>query len=158
MDFVEISSYIGMDIWIFNGSFKFRWNFVNISEVSSKFRRNFVKMSGFGVPPELCDGWCLPAALRRPQKKHAPGILEHVSCVFCRFLSISAKCYWLFMICSDLNCFCRFEGLPAGCVCVVAACGASATSDKTRPWNFGACILWISASSTKNQRKFNKTI
>ena len=28
----------------------------------------------------------MPAALRRPQKKHAPGILEHVPCVFCRFL------------------------------------------------------------------------
>ena len=27
----------------------------------------------------------------------------------------------------------RFQGLPAGCVCVVAACGASATSEKTRP-------------------------
>jgi hypothetical protein len=26
---------------------------------------------------------------------------------------------------------------------VVAACGASATSEKTRPWIFGACILWI---------------
>ena len=37
----------------------------------------------------------------------------------------------------------RFQGLPAGCVCVVAACGASATSEKTRPWIFGACILWI---------------
>jgi hypothetical protein len=39
--------------------------------------------------------------------------------------------------------FCRFQGLPAGCVCVAAACGASATSEKTRPWNFGAYILWI---------------
>ena len=28
----------------------------------------------------------VPAALRRPQKKHAPGILEHVPCVFCRFV------------------------------------------------------------------------
>ena len=26
---------------------------------------------------------------------------------------------------------------------VVAACGASATSEKTHPWIFGACILWI---------------
>ena len=30
----------------------------------------------------------MPAALRRPQKKHAPGILEQVPCVFCRFLLI----------------------------------------------------------------------
>jgi len=87
-----------MDIWIFNGSFKFRRNFV---ELSLKFRRNFVEcvfnflkfrqhfveisskcpVSGASVSE-------LPAALRRPQKKHAPGILEHVSCVFCRCLLI----------------------------------------------------------------------
>jgi len=30
----------------------------------------------------------LPAALRRPQKKHAPGFLEHVSCGFSQFSSI----------------------------------------------------------------------
>ena len=31
----------------------------------------------------------------------------------------------------------RFHGLPALCVCVRAACGASATSEKTHPgfWN-----------------------
>ena len=28
----------------------------------------------------------VPAALWRPQKKHAPGVLEHVPCVCCRFL------------------------------------------------------------------------
>ena len=28
----------------------------------------------------------VPAALRRPQKKHAPEIWEHVPCVFCRFM------------------------------------------------------------------------
>ena len=27
----------------------------------------------------------LPAALRLPQKKHAPGLLEYVSCGFCHF-------------------------------------------------------------------------
>jgi len=30
----------------------------------------------------------LPAALRRPQKKHAPGFLEHVSCGFSQLSSI----------------------------------------------------------------------
>ena len=39
--------------------------------------------------------------------------------------------------------FHRFQSLPALCVCVAAACGASATSEKTRPWNFGVCILRI---------------
>ena len=38
------------------------------------------------------------AALRRTQEKHAPGILEHVPCVFCRFLlflvsGVSFGCY-----------------------------------------------------------------
>ena len=37
----------------------------------------------------------------------------------------------------------RFQSLPAGSVCVAAACGASATSEKTRPWISGACILCI---------------
>ena len=30
-------------------------------------------------------GGVLPPAVRRPQKKHAPGFLEHVSCGFDRF-------------------------------------------------------------------------
>ena len=33
-----------MDIWIFSGSFKFRRNFVNISEISSKFCQHFVNL------------------------------------------------------------------------------------------------------------------
>ena len=32
---------------------------------------------------------------------------------------------------------------PALCVCVRAACGVSATSEKNTPWHFGACILWM---------------
>ena len=35
----------------------------------------------------------------------------------------------------------RFEGPPRAVRWVVSACGASATSEKTRPWNFGTCIL-----------------
>ncbi len=34
-------------------------------------------------------------------------------------------------------------GSPSTVRLVVVACGASAGSEKTRPWNFGACILWI---------------
>jgi len=30
--------------------------------------------------------------------------------------------------------FCWFQSLTAGCVCVQAACGALATSEKTGPW------------------------
>ena len=34
----------------------------------------------------------MPAALRRPQEKHTPGILEHVPYVFCRFVLCLAWC------------------------------------------------------------------
>ena len=37
-------------------------------------------MSGFRVSQQGVSVWWLAAALRRPQKKHAPGILEHASC------------------------------------------------------------------------------
>ena len=42
----------------------------------------------------MCVAFCLvcpisvPAALRRPQKKHAPGFLDHVPYVFCEFLYV----------------------------------------------------------------------
>ena len=45
--------------------------------------------TGFKVSQPCASVSQLPAALRRPQKKHAPGILEHVSCGFCHFLTIS---------------------------------------------------------------------
>jgi len=38
--------------------------------------------------------------------------------------------------------FCQFHGLPALCVCVAAASGASATSEETHHCIVGACILW----------------
>jgi len=62
-------------------------------------------------PSRLCR-----SCLRRfgDLKKHVPGFLEHVSRGFCGFLSIS--------------------GPPALCICVAAACGASATSKKHAPW------------------------
>ena len=89
-----------MDIpWILQSSSKFRRMVIEISscirrmcvhfsEISSTFRRHFVKMSGFRVSQQGASVWLLPAALRRPQKKHAPGFLEHVSCRFCGFLMI----------------------------------------------------------------------
>ena len=40
---------------------------------------------GFRVPATTPWSMCLPAALRRPQKKHAPGILEHAFCEICGF-------------------------------------------------------------------------
>ena len=72
-------------------SSKFRRVCVHFSEISSTFRRNFVQMSGFRVSQQRASVWWLPAALRRPQKKHAPGFWEHVSCGFCRFLLILFK-------------------------------------------------------------------
>ena len=78
-----------MDIyWILQISSKIRRMCVQFSECSSKFSQHFVQMSGFRVSQQGASVWWLPAALRRPQKKHAPGILEHVSCVFCRCLLI----------------------------------------------------------------------
>ena len=43
---------------------------------------DFKCFAGFRVSQPCASVWWLPAALRRPQKKHVPGILEHVSCGF----------------------------------------------------------------------------
>ena len=106
---------------------KFRRNFVNCVFQFLKFRRNFVQMSGFRVSQQGASVWWLPAALRRPQKKHAPGILEDVSCVFCR-------CLLMFY---DCKCFCRFWGLPPGCL------RRFGDLRKNTPWISGACILCV---------------
>ena len=169
-----------MDVWIFNGSFKFRRNFVNIYEISSNivkmsskfrqtnlkshkmsliFRRNFVEMSGFRVSQQGASVWWLPAALRRPQKKQAPGFVEHVPCVFWRFWLLLAWCaqsaclrrfgdlrkstpleFWS-MCLVDFVMFNDFRAPQTLCGCVAAACGASAPSEKTHSWIVGACIL-----------------
>ena len=42
-----------------------------------------------GPPKPFAAVSQLPAALRLPQQKHAPGLLEHVSGGFCHFLTIS---------------------------------------------------------------------
>ena len=48
----------------------------------------------FKVPPELCDWWWPASGGSAPSEKTRPGILEHVSCGFCRFLLIFAKVSW----------------------------------------------------------------
>ena len=50
------------------------------------------------------------------------------------------KC-WQFQL--RIVIFTGFKVPPRAVRWMVSACGASATSEKTRPWNFGACILWI---------------
>ena len=94
----------------------------------------------------------MPAALRRHQEKHAPGFL--VPCVFCRLVLLLAWCaqsaclrrfanlrkntpleFWSKYLVYFVD-FCHFQlGVPNQ-----RACGASATSETTRPWMFGACF------------------
>jgi hypothetical protein len=116
-------------------------NFVEISSIFLKFRRNFVdlrqnfvgissKCPVSGSPPELCDWWWLPAAFRRPQKKHTPGFLEYVSSVFSRSLLIVYDFTGL-KVPPEL---CDWWWLPAA---------LRRPQKKTRPWIFGACIFWI---------------
>ena len=84
--------------------------------------------AGFRVSQQGASVW-LPAALRRPQKKHAPGFLEHVSCMFC----------WLFNI---LNVFAGLRVSQQG-ASVWWLPAALFFLKKTRPWIFWACILLI---------------
>jgi len=60
-------------------------------EFGSMYLVDLVNFYRFLVPPTTPWSMCLPAALRRPQKKHAPGLWEHVSCGFYRCLSISGS-------------------------------------------------------------------
>ena len=118
MNFVKISSYIGMDIWICHESFKFRRNFVNISEISSnvvqisskflKVRPNYVEISstypvsGSPSPVRLCRG-----CLRRfgDLRKNTP--LE--------FWSMYLMCFAVFFCflawCAQWACLRRFADL-----------------------------------------------
>ena len=73
----------------------------------------------FGAFMSLVCPISMPAALRRPQKKHAPGILEHVPCVFCRFVLLVST-----LLRNSKN----KVGVPNQ-----RACGASATSEKNTP-------------------------
>ena len=83
----------------------------------------------------------MPAALRRPQQKHTPGILEHVSFVFCRFLLLLAWCaqsaclwrfgdlrkntlleFWsMYLVCFTFFCCFLVSGVSFGCY-LVAIC------------------------------------
>ena len=54
-------------------------NFKNWAFLKSVF------VAGFRVPQPFASVSQLPAALRLPQKKHGPGVLEYVSCGFCHF-------------------------------------------------------------------------
>ena len=41
--------------------------------------------TGFKVPPELCDWWWLPPAVRHPQKKHVLDFLSMYLVIFINF-------------------------------------------------------------------------
>jgi hypothetical protein len=66
--------------------------------------------------------WWLRVALRRPQEKHAPGVLEHVQCVF------FVICFRVFVV--SWYPFVGFKVSQQG-ACVAAACGALPTSENT---------------------------
>ena len=51
-------------------------------------------VNDFRVPQPCASVSQLPAALRRSQKKHAPGFLEYVSCGCCRCLSMFGSQKW----------------------------------------------------------------
>ena len=114
----------------------------------------------FAVFMSLVRPISLPAALRRPQKNHAPGFLEHVPCVFCRFSLLSAWCahsaclrrfadlrkttpldFWSMYPVYLAN-FRYFQpGAPTQ-----PACGASPTSEKTPPGileHVSYVVYWI---------------
>ena len=59
----------------------------------SMYLADFVIFNDFRAPKPFAAVSQLPAALRLPQKKDAPGFLEHVSSGFGRFLAI---CFHLF--------------------------------------------------------------
>ena len=70
-------------------------------------------------------------------------------------LYMTRNCHiWL-----EHNIFCQFWGLPALCVCVAAACGASATSEKTHPGilehvSCGCCRLFVDLLSILGSPKW----
>ena len=73
----------------------------------------------FRIPKPFVCVSALPAALRRPQKKH---VLDFSNTYIVNLVDFSKFCIG----------FSRFPGPQALCVCVGAACGASPTSEKTR--------------------------
>ena len=82
-----------------------------------------VFFAGFAPSPQpFASVSQLPAALRLPQKKHAPGFLEYVTCGFYHFFN-------------------DFRLPQALCGCVAAACGASAPSEQNTPLDFWSMYL-----------------
>ena len=77
----------------------------------------------------------VPAALRRPQKKHAPGILEHASCVFeCLDAILTLFCRYFAAI-SPL--FCRYLSLFAAIIiqyCYLPLFAAILSNLSSRGW------------------------
>ena len=76
--------------WIFGVCILWILSFFNDLGIQQMLRSvKLVFFAGFRVSQPCASVWWLPAALRRPQKKHAPGFLEHASCGFCNVLTIS---------------------------------------------------------------------
>jgi len=69
--------------------------------------------------------------------------LKNVETLTCKlYIYIHTYIVGKYHIWLDIYIFCWFQSLPAGCVCVRAACGASATSEKHGPgfWNMDFVI------------------
>ena len=99
------------------------------------FLLDFISFAGFRISQlDVCVGR-LPEALRRPQKKHAPGLFGVILIVVVRFGFLFAAL-----------------SLPAGCV--FSGCLALwRPQRKHSPGVFGTCICCDLTSSMKKQHK-----
>ena len=89
---------------------------------------------GFGVSQQ---GACVLRCLRRPEPP------EKTTPHFC--WSMYLMCFTLlFGFFSDFRVFLSVFGYPSRLRVCCAAFGAPEPSEKTRPWNLGACTLWVS--------------
>ena len=109
-----------------------KWIFIDVLYTSGYFRILNILCLLWGLPAGcVCDA--LPAALQNPQKKHA---LDFWSMYLMGFID----CCWFL---NDVDIFLLVLGSPSRVRVCCAACGASEPSEKTRPWNFGACTLCV---------------
>ena len=103
---------------------------------------------------EGCVCVALPAALQNLEKEHVPGILEHVPyvCYLCclfflvvsvLFTELDGFLIYISGLLLIFNIYFSVLGSPSRVRVCCAACGASEPSEKTRPWNFGACTLCV---------------
>ena len=81
-------------------------------------------------PSRVCV-CCAACGASPTSEKHAPGILEHVPYVF----------YWFVLNFVQFWCFFTGFGVSQQGVCVWRCLRRFADLRKTRPWNFGACLL-----------------